>query len=315
LEKDTLQFLEVNETALHVYGYSREEFMKLSPFDIRLPEDHDKLRKQLQTDGYALDKSIRLHKKKNGEIIQAEPVITEIIYKGKLCYLVTINDVTDKIRMQEELIQTKISRQKEINRVALEAQEKNREEVGRELHDNVNQLLVASNMYLKNVQPGNERDKDLIEKSINILNSAIVEIRKLSWSLVPPSLDDLSLKDSIEELSLVLKLAGTSIEYDINIRENILPKGLKLNIYRIIQEQFSNIIKYAEAKKVKIAMTQREKLLTLEIFDNGNGFDLKAKHKGIGLTNITHRAETYNGKVTIESSHGNGCRIYIEFIL
>ena len=315
LEKGTLQFLEVNETATRLYGYSREEVLKLTAFDIRVPEEHDKLKEQLQKGVYAWDKSIRSHKKKNGEIIQIEPFITEISYKGKQCYLITINDVTEKLRLQEELIQTKISRQKEISRASLEAQEKNSAEIGRELHDNVNQLLVASNLYLKNIQPDNDKDKELIEKSIGILNTAIIEIRKLSWSLVPPSLNDLSLKDAIEELSQILKLSGTTMEYDIKINEDILENGLRLNIYRIVQEQFNNIIKYAEAKKVKVMMIHRVGLLNLEIYDNGKGFDTKEKHKGIGLTNITHRAETYNGKVNIESSPGNGCRIYIEFTL
>jgi signal transduction histidine kinase len=133
--------------------------------------------------------------------------------------------------------------------------------------------------------------------------------------LVPPSLNDLSLKDAIEELFQILKLSGTAIECHIKINEDVLEKGLRLNIYRIVQEQFNNIVKYAEAKKVKVTMIQKGDLLLLEIYDNGKGFDMKEKHKGIGLTNIIHRAETYNGKVKIESSHGNGCNIYIEFML
>jgi PAS domain S-box-containing protein len=166
LEKETLQFLEVNETATRLYGYSREEFLKLTAFDIRVPEEHNKLKEQLQNGVYAWDKSIRSHKKKNGDIIQIEPYITEISFEGKQCYLITINDVTEKLKLQKELIETKIGRQKEISRASMEAQEKNSSEIGRELHDNVNQLLVASNLYLKNIQPDNDKDKVLIEKSI-----------------------------------------------------------------------------------------------------------------------------------------------------
>jgi PAS domain S-box-containing protein len=315
LEKNTLRFLEVNDTATRTYGYTREEFLQLTAYDIRVPEEHERLRREVEAGEYASDKRIRAHRKKNGEIILIEPTITEILYKGNSCFLITINDVTEKMKIQDELIRTRINQQKEINRASIEAQENNRAEIGRELHDNVNQLLVASNLYLKNVHVENERDRALIEKSLGILNTAISEIRKLSWSLVPPSLDDLSLKDAIEELAHLLKLSGSVIEYDINLQENKLAKGLKLNIYRIVQEQFNNIVKYAEASKVRVAINQKTNRLSLVIADNGKGFDLREKQKGIGLNNITSRAETYNGKVQIETSPGQGCKIQVEFFI
>lgn len=315
IDKETMKFLEVNETATGLYGYSREEFLQLTAYDIRVVEEHGQLKNQLEKGEYAWDRNVRSHKKKNGDIIRIEPFITEISYKGKQAFLITINDLTEKIRMQEQLINEKNTRQKEITRASMEAQEKNRAEIGRELHDNVNQLLVASNLYLKNVQSASDKDKLLIENSIQINGKAINEIRKLSWTLVPPSLEDISLKESIENLSLNFKQTSTVVEFDIVINEAKLQHGLKLNVYRIIQEQCSNIIKYAEATKVKIIMKQDIDLLVLEIVDNGKGFDQKQKPRGIGLANIIHRAETYNGHVYIESSPGNGCRIYIEFTL
>jgi signal transduction histidine kinase len=238
-----------------------------------------------------------------------------ISYSGNQAYLVTINDITEKLRLQEQLIRSRFTRQKDINRVSMEAQEKNRAEIGRELHDNVNQLLVASNLYLKHVNPGTSKEKEFLDTSIRITSEAIHEIRKLSWSLVPPALRDLSLKDAIENLSQNFALTQTLVDFDIRINEELLEEGLKINIYRIIQEQFSNIIKYAEATKVKITMKQQPGLLMLEIGDNGKGFDTKQTGKGIGFTNIIHRAETYNGKVCIDSNPGDGCRVYLEFTL
>jgi signal transduction histidine kinase len=197
----------------------------------------------------------------------------------------------------------------------MEAQEKYRAEVGRELHDNVNQLLSVTHLCLKNIRPAAEADQKLIDKGIQATVAAIKEIRKLSWSLVPPALADLSLHDSIENLTLDFKLTGVVVDLDIKIFEELIREGLKINIYRIIQEQFSNIIKYAQAKKVKLTMEQHNGRLTLEIADDGKGFDPKQKAKGIGLNNIIHRAEAYNGEVTIDSNPGHGCRVFIEFRL
>ena len=202
-------------------------------------------------------------------------------------------------------------KQKEI----MEAQEKSRSDIGRELHDNINQLLAASTLYFNSLHITSDRDRLLKEKGINIIATANEEIRKLSASLVSPTLYNRSLKESIEYFSKSFELTNINLEIDINITEDTIPEGLKVNIYRIIQEQFNNIIKYAEATKVKIALIQSGNSLTLEISDNGKGFDLKEKSEGIGLTNIVYRTEAYNGKLNIETSAGNGCKLTIEFEL
>ena len=311
MEKGTWQFVEVNETATKLYGYSREEFLKLTAYDIRETEDHAKLRNQFSNGTYANDKTVRTHKKKNGNILKVEPSITEITYKGKQAFLVTITDVTEKLKIEAELNLAKVMRQKEI----MEALDQSRSEIGRELHDNINQLLAASTLYFKSLNIMSDRDKLLRETGINIIATANEEIRKLSASLVSPSLYNKSLKDSIEHFTKDFELSNISLEIDINIREDTIPEGLKINIYRIIQEEFNNIIKYAGATKVIFSLVQSANLVTLKIIDNGRGFDLNEKSKGIGLTNIFYRAEAYNGKLNIETSAGNGCKLTIEFML
>ena len=102
-----------------------------------------------------------------------------------------------------------------------------------------------------------------------------------------------------------LKIAG--------LDENILSEGLKVTIYRIIQEQLNNILKYASANVINIRLTQNYYNLSLLIEDDGQGFDVNAKRNGIGLANIRSRAELYNGQVIIESTPGNGCTVLVIF--
>ncbi len=313
LDKGTLQFLDVNDTSVKHYGYSKAEFLQLTAFDIRVPDEHDVLPQQLQSGDYSGNKKIRKHLKKNGAIIYVEPSITEILYNGKEAFLISINDVTETLNMQEQLLQTRVKQQKEISRAVMEAQEKYREWIGRELHDNVNQLLVASNMYLKNVKHKKNNTDEYVTKSIDIINEAIGEIRKLSWSLVPPTLNDIGLKDSIQNLLHYLPLENKSVECAIDIDESQLPEGIKINIYRIIQEQVNNIIKHSQASKIKIILKQIGHTISLDISDNGIGFDTKQKVDGIGFNNIIRRTEVYDGKVAITSSPGKGCTIAIKF--
>jgi len=82
-------------------------------------------------------------------------------------------------------------------------------------------------------------------------------------------------------------------------------------LYRIIQEQISNIIKHSHAKKATIHLSTTAKEIILRIEDNGIGFDIQKKSGGIGLRNMANRAGFFNGKVDIVSSPGNGCALII----
>ena len=95
--------------------------------------------------------------------------------------------------------------------------------------------------------------------------------------------------------------------------EKLLDKGLKLTIYRIIQEQLNNIVKYAKASLVRVAVLFCNGELQVVISDNGVGFDCSKVSNGLGLKNMKHRAEMYKGNVDIRSSPGNGSVITVRF--
>ena len=90
---------------------------------------------------------------------------------------------------------------------------------------------------------------------------------------------------------------------------------MQTNLYRIVQEQLTNILKHAQASKVKILIRLTKKLIKLNISDNGKGFDMLTLKDGIGLENIKRRAEMFSGKCEIKSSPGNGCELMVELPL
>ncbi|MBS1655004.1 MAG: PAS domain S-box protein [Bacteroidetes bacterium] len=313
-DKATMRCLDVNEKAIQFYGYSKEEFLKLTAFDIRVKEDLESLKTSLVQGDYSWDTSIRKHSKKNGEIAIIEPAIAEINYKGKPAYLITILDLTEKMRLQGKLITNRINHQKEITKAAINAQEKERKEIGSELHDNVNQLLVMAKLYLESGLTTPDKKDEMLQKSIHIIETGIEEIRKLSRSLNPPSLGDISLKEAIESLIEDLPLPNKTIQLkEYSIEEADIAEGLKVSIYRIIQEKLNNIVKHADATSVTISLKQNMHGIDIEIIDNGKGFDLTAKRKGIGITNIINRAETYDGEVIFDTAPGKGCRLLVHF--
>ena len=92
----------------------------------------------------------------------------------------------------------------------------------------------------------------------------------------------------------------------IGLDEEKLSEKLRLTIYRIIQEQFNNILKYSKASSVLLKIVQDNEKLKLTIQDNGIGFDTSKKKSGIGLMNIKARASLFDGEVIIHSSPGQG---------
>jgi PAS domain S-box-containing protein len=233
-----------------------------------------------------------------------------------------VHDITcqkqaeEQLRQQEaRLLEEKVNHQRLIARATINIQEKERSEIGKELHDNVNQILASAKLFLSSPFIEGEEREMFTNKAADYIHVAIEEIRKLSKSLVSPSAADLGIIETINDIVGDIKWAQ-KIEVCFNhggIDESKLDYGLKLTIYRIVQEQMNNILKYAEADKIGITIKEQGKKLILTITDNGKGFDPVAKRKGIGLSNIINRADVFNGKVDIQAAPGQGCILTVVF--
>ncbi len=202
-----------------------------------------------------------------------------------------------------------------IAKARIEIKEKERDEIGKELHDNVNQMLVTAKMYLGHALQYPSTEKDLFPKTIEFIDSAIQELRQLSSSRVVPAPSDKSLTENIYTLIDDIEfIHGKFIFHNLDtFDDGSLSTRLKTCVFRIIQEQMTNIIKYAEASEVGIMIVQQDRVIELSIDDNGKGFDIKAKRNGVGISNIIDRAEANNGTVTIDSAPGKGCRLIVRF--
>lgn len=224
-----------------------------------------------------------------------------------------VTDITERKRLEKELVAEKLDRQKLITDITIQAQEKERNELGRELHDNINQMLATVKMYLGMVISEKNPRQDLLPTSYKYVNDTIEEIRKLSKTLVAPSLGDIHLKEALEDLVEEVNLDNRlQVDLLFKIDKNqFIDDKMKLMLYRIVQEQLTNIRKHAHAKKAGVVIKLIGNNLSLSVSDNGNGFDTTKKAHGIGLKNITSRVEFYSGKVNIISAPNEGCTVEI----
>jgi len=311
------RFLEANSSAVQHYGYTHEEFLAKSLADIRLDGNHDELRVEVEAirekrDG--VKKGIRQHVKKNGEIIFVDIAWHSISYKNLPAVLVLANDVTERIQLENELNEQRVTRQRQITEAVILAQEKERTEIGKELHDNVNQILGASNLYINTAMTDDELRQELLERSTELVSKAINEIRKISKSLITPGLREIGLIESVEDVIDDMKLARADlgIELDLqNITEEQIEDKRKLTVFRIVQEQLNNIVKHARATRVLIRLSMEGPDLVVTVADNGVGFDVGRHRKGVGITNIISRAELFSGKVEIQSQPGEGTTLTV----
>lgn len=222
-------------------------------------------------------------------------------------------DITERKKMQEELVRNQIETQKLITQVTIQTQEKERGVIGRELHDNINQILATAKLCVDMAINEEQFRKELLHRSYDSISKAINEIRILSKTLVPPSLGDIGLKEALLEMIENISSPELMIRMKANdiLIEN-LSNNKKLIIYRIVQEQINNILKHSRATESQIELKTHNKKLQLLVKDNGIGFDPRKKAKGIGLNNIISRVEMHNGDMEIISSPGKGCMLKVE---
>lgn len=231
---------------------------------------------------------------------------------------VFIQDITEKKKLEIALMEQQRNEQLRMTSVSLAAQEKERNAIGRELHDNVNQILVGTNMMLSLLEKDNPKKTDIIRACMDNIRDAIAENRKIAHELVAPDLRKENLLTQVNKLcSNMLQPGGIAFEVDHSgYNEALLSREQKLALYRIIQEQCTNITRYAKADKVRFFFSTADSLaLTMIISDNGVGMKEDAQPAGIGLQNINSRVSVLGGTVAIKTAPGKGFALHINFPL
>jgi signal transduction histidine kinase len=255
-------------------------------------------------------------KNTNGEWRWIESKVTNMTDNAEVAgYVFNCRDITDKINLENKLENERLLKYQEITQAVISAQERERQELGGELHDNVNQILAGSLLYLGLAKKELNIDHPYLQETDTLINTAIEEIRNLSHTLIPPSLHESEFLDALKNLTEVTqKISGIMISLQAGgFDESSIPDKLKLTIYRIVQEQINNILKHAAAQNVIIQLLSDNEKTLLCIKDDGIGFNTSKKTKGVGLLNIKTRASLFNGDVSVISCPGKGCELKVLF--
>jgi signal transduction histidine kinase len=215
----------------------------------------------------------------------------------------------DQIRQQQKFDEELILTQQEI-------QEETLKHVGRELHDNVGQMLVLATMQMNAVAKVAQDDiKVKVDNASGALKETLTEVRALSKSLNSDVIFNLDFDQTVKNEIQRLNKTGL-IESNLTIvgnKVNFENKKDKIILFRILQEFFSNTLKYAEAQNLRISLNYLETELKIIVEDNGNGFDINSVEKGSGLINMEKRAELINASFNLESESKKGTKLTLTY--
>ena len=207
-----------------------------------------------------------------------------------------------------------------LSRQLAAAQETERRNLARELHDQVGQALTALKLILNSaaIQAGESNISQLLDKSIQAADQAIEQVRTLSTDLRPSVLDDLGLAAALrwyfhKQASLA------EIQVNLTAAAEVLraPSPIETACFRVAQEACTNILRHAQAKNIWADLTQEKGEMGLIIRDDGIGFDVAQAQlaaqagRSLGLLSMAERAEFQGGSLTIESKPGEGTRLVI----
>ena len=227
-------------------------------------------------------------------------------------FLMVGQDITDRINQEDRIMSA-----------VLEAEDRQKSHIARDIHDGLQQTLTVALMNFESIT---ELDKHLPEselqkysRGVMQLEKGLQETRQIAYSLIPKAVEDFGFIETVDNLLEELNQSSeTYFNFYTNLKKRISNQNIEYNLFRITQESLNNIIKYAKAKEVFVQLTEQDKVLQLTIEDDGIGFDtdaiLNAK-SSFGLFNMRKRAESLSGKIVIDSTVGRGTLIYIEIPL
>jgi len=254
-------------------------------------------------------------KKKNIWIVSISGMILLLF----LLFISLFINYRRKQKLQAERIRN-LRHEQEIEKLkaVMDAEEKERGRIARELHDGIGGMLASIKMNLSVAR--DEYDGSLqngkLDEVMEMVQDTATEVRKTSHNLMPDAL----IRNNLEK-ALMLYCdsinAGNQLQIDLECHGNLeqLDKAVELAVYRMCQELVQNIIKHACASHALIQIMEHEDKLSITVEDNGTGFDPGAQTGGFGLQNLRHRVHSLQGSISVMSAKERSTTVFIEFDL
>lgn len=321
---ETGKTVKINKAMLDTLGYQEGEVIGRNYIATFIPKrehallqvlfnKHVRKRESLITENAVLTKDGR-------ELLvewHAGPVIYD---NGGYAYHLGIGINITERKLMENALRESERNLRVISAQLRAAEEKERNRISRELHDELGQALSILKLnvgsIMKNLQPDQDSLRHACEKMRGYIDDIINNVRRLAHDLSPAIVEDLGLDIALREL-----IASVSKYYQVETSmscpelNDLFSSDAKIAIYRIFQESLNNIVKHAHATQISIIIERQEERIVFGIEDNGIGFNISASglptrnKRGLGLAAITERVKMMRGAFDVQSVRGRGTRV------
>lgn len=328
--------------AERVFGWSQEAIGQPGAM-IFTPEDRKKgeVEKEIDTalsEGRALDR--RFHLRKDGTRLWTDGVLMRLDDEsGKLRGFAKVaRDATDQRRIEDELahardemeqrvvertrellamnnvLERTIAQRQQLERELLEVSEREKRRIGEDLHDMICQELTATALFLKStatrIAADNLAAAKTLEESAQTVNRNVGIARELARGLQAVELTASGLKNALRDLAAsACDNSGIKCHVKVARRVHVPDDTVALHLYRIAQEAVTNAVKHSGAKNVLITLDRNKTQTCVSVQDDGKGFTVKRRGKGLGLHMMRYRANALGGELKIERRRTGGMEI------
>ncbi len=310
---------DANHAAEMLFGYTVSELKGLSVFDLSAePDKTEQTISRLKAEKLRiLCIPKRLFKRKDGSRFAGEVSIGIYSVKGRTKCIVSIRDITERLRQQEELQRS----EQQLRNLSLHLQnvrEEERARIAREIHDELGQLLTAVKIDLNSCLNSSNNTSPVLRerlfKAVSLINETISTVKRISMELRPSILDYLGITAAIEwYVDEFEERTGIRCYLNISPSEIELESPLSITLFRVLQETLTNVARHAKATEVDIIVKATEEELYLSIKDNGVGIreeEIRSPDS-LGILGIKERVRHHGGTMKIIGHPQGGTEVEI----
>lgn len=223
---------------------------------------------------------------------------------------------------QKKIEELETEKQLAATEAILKGEEQERTRLAKDLHDGLGGMLSGIKYSFQNMKENlilTPENAEAFERSIDMLDSSIKEMRKVAHNMMPEMLVKYGLDVALKEFCNEIGRSGViRTKYQSIGMSNVqIDQTIAITAYRIVQELVNNAIKHAAASEVVVQLQHSEQRLSVTVEDNGKGFDITQlqQKQGIGWINIRNRVDFLKGKIDVESVTGKGTSVLMEISL
>jgi signal transduction histidine kinase/TPR repeat protein len=259
--------------------------------------------------------------------LQRKNILNGILIGGVIIILVisllSYRNYKQKQKMQQQRInELEAEKQLAATEAVLKGEEQERTRLAKDLHDGLGGMLSGIK-YSLNTMKGNlimtPENNQAFERSMDMLDSSIKEMRRVAHNMMPEALVKFGLDTALKDFCNDVNQSGAlKISYQsIGLENEVIEQTTAITIYRIVQELINNTMKHAAAKSAIVQVAKTNNQLAITVEDDGKGFDTSIlnRSKGIGWSNIVNRVEFLKGKLDINSEAGKGTSVLVELVV